>query len=62
MAGEFTKWFNINFAGESREEIDFRSSKIEILEAASIYAQGVVKEHNSLMAHVQPVITTHKWW
>ena len=27
-AGEFTKWFNINFAGESRDEIDFRDNKI----------------------------------
>lgn len=30
MAGDFTNWFNINFAGESREEVDFRDNKIEI--------------------------------
>jgi hypothetical protein len=24
-SGEFTKWFNINFEGESREEIDFKN-------------------------------------
>jgi hypothetical protein len=26
-AGEFLMWFNLNFEGESREEIDFRESK-----------------------------------
>ena len=26
-AGEFTKWFNINFEGERREEVDFRNQK-----------------------------------
>lgn len=30
LASEFTKWFNINFEGESRDEIDFRDNKIEI--------------------------------
>ena len=28
-SGEFTKWFNINFSGDSQEEIDFRDNKIE---------------------------------
>jgi hypothetical protein len=27
LAGEFTLWFNINFEGESREELDFKSNK-----------------------------------
>ena len=30
QAGEFTKWFNINFEGESRDEVDFRDNKLEI--------------------------------
>ena len=34
-AGEFTKWFNINFEGESREEVDFRNQKIEIFNATA---------------------------
>ena len=29
LSGEFTKWFNINFEGESRDEIDFRDNKVE---------------------------------
>jgi len=34
QAGEFTKWFNINFEGESRDEVDFRDNKVEIWAAA----------------------------
>jgi hypothetical protein len=30
LAGEFLMWFNLNFEGESREEIDFRDNKTEI--------------------------------
>lgn len=33
MASEFTLWFNINFEGEGRDEIDFRDNKYEIWEA-----------------------------
>lgn len=28
QAGEFTQWFNLNFAGESQEEIDFRDERV----------------------------------
>ena len=38
LAGEFTKWFNIDFSGDSREEIDFRDNKAEIWKAATAYA------------------------
>lgn len=27
LQGEFLKWFNLNFEGESREEIDFLENK-----------------------------------
>jgi hypothetical protein len=30
LAGEFLMWFNLNFEGESREELDFRENKCEI--------------------------------
>ena len=30
MQGEFLKWFNLNFEGESREELDFLENKQEI--------------------------------
>jgi len=29
QAGEFTMWFNLNFVGESQEEIDFREGRVE---------------------------------
>ena len=45
LAGEFTKWFNINFAGESREEMDFRNSKVEIWKATSTYAKYIIDEY-----------------
>ena len=34
-AGEFTKWFNINFEGEHREEVEFRNQKQEIFNATA---------------------------
>ena len=33
LSGEFLKWFNINFEGENREEIDFLDNKFEIWNA-----------------------------
>jgi len=27
LAAEFTKWFTLNFEGESREELDFKENK-----------------------------------
>lgn len=30
LAGEFLKWFNLNFEGESTEERDFKDNKEEI--------------------------------
>jgi hypothetical protein len=27
LQGEFLKWFNLNFEGESREELDFMANK-----------------------------------
>lgn len=45
LAGEFTKWFNINFAGQGRDEIDFRDNKIEIWDATTTYARYIVNEY-----------------
>ena len=39
LAGEFMLWFNLNFEGESQEEIDFRDNKYEIWEATCFHAQ-----------------------
>ena len=38
LAGEFLKWFNLNFEGESREELDFQESKMEYWTACVAYA------------------------
>jgi len=44
LAGDFTKWFNINFEGESRDEIDFRDNKVEIWAAVQTYAGYILNE------------------
>jgi hypothetical protein len=30
LASEFTKWFDLNFEGEDRDELDFQDDKLEI--------------------------------
>lgn len=51
LAGEFTLWFNINFEGEGREEIDFRDNKYEIWEATVTLAKVIVAEYDALQAN-----------
>ena len=60
-AGEFTKWFNINFAGESRDEIDFRDNKIEIWTAATTYAAAIIANYQTITGNKE-IITNHMWW
>lgn len=60
-AGEFTKWFNIDFAGESRDEIDFRDNKLEIWTAATTYAAAVITKYQALTGDKE-IITNHMWW
>lgn len=45
LAGEFTLWFNLNFEGESRAEIDFRENKCEIWVATCEYARLVIDSY-----------------
>jgi hypothetical protein len=45
LAGEFLKWFNLNFEGEGREEIDFRDNKCEIWESTCAQARAIIAEH-----------------
>lgn len=61
MAGEFTKWFNINFEGESRDEIDFRDNKNEIWEATVQLAKVIIAEYSQLTTKPD-VILTQDWW
>lgn len=48
MAGEFLKWFNLNFEGESTEETDFKENKEEIWIATCTYAQKIIQDFQLL--------------
>jgi len=39
-------WFNLNFEGESQEEIDFRHNKVELWDACVQQAKLVVDKYN----------------
>jgi hypothetical protein len=46
LAGEFTKWFNINFEGESRDETDFKDNKNELWNATVSLAKIIIHEYS----------------
>ena len=60
LASEFTKWFNINFEGDSRDEIDFRDNKVEIWAAVQTYAGYIINEV-STMSNKEAAIKKG-WW
>jgi hypothetical protein len=62
QAGQFTMWFNLNFEGESQEEIDFRDNKYEIWEATCFHAQQIIDAYKKLAAKDQETILTPKYW
>ena len=62
QAGEFLKWFNLNFEGESREEVDFLKSKHDIWEATVRHCKDVVDLYENKMTGNKEVILTKKWW
>ena len=61
LAGEFTKWFNLNFEGESREEIDFRENKCEIWVATGVLAQVIIDGYSALEKNHKDILTKY-WW
>lgn len=61
LAGEFLKWFNLNFEGESREELDFTESKYNIWKATVSLAKDVIEEYGK-MEKGHEIILTKKWW
>jgi len=61
LQGEFLKWFNLNFEGESREELDFMENKQDIWLATTTLAMEVVSWHNNLSDNHE-IILTQKWW
>jgi hypothetical protein len=38
LASEFTKWFNLNFEGEDRDELDFQDDKLLIWQSVVHYS------------------------
>ena len=38
LASEFTKWFNLNFEGEDRDELDFQDDKLLIWQSIVHYS------------------------
>lgn len=61
MAGQFLKWFNLNFEGESTEERDFRDNKEEIWMATCIQASNIVKAYNQMSSNHSQIMTK-EWW
>lgn len=55
MASEFTQWFNINFEGEGRDEIDFRDNKHENWEATVTLAKIIADEYDGMEANHQVI-------
>jgi len=53
MAGEFLKWFNLNFEGESTEERDFKDNKEEIWISTCIQAASIIKSFNAMTSNKQ---------
>ena len=65
LSGEFTKWFNIDFKGENREEKDFLDNKAELWHALTVMSKDVINAFNLLTRHKdasKEVIFTQKWW
>ena len=61
LAGEFLKWFNINFEAESRDEIDFRDNKCEIWMSTCSLAKDVIAEHAKMTSKHEDILTQY-WW
>jgi len=61
LQGEFLKWFNLNFEGESREELDFMASKQDMWIATTALAMEIVTWHARIETNHE-IILTSKWW
>jgi hypothetical protein len=61
LQGEFLKWFNLNFEGESREELDFMESKQDIWLSTTTLAMEIVTAFGKLTSDHEIILTT-KWW
>jgi hypothetical protein len=61
LAGEFMMWFNLNFEGDSREEVDFKDNKCEIWKSTCTYATNIIAAH-AKMTNNHEVMMSQKWW
>lgn len=61
LAGEFLKWFNLNFEGESQEEIDFKDNKVDIWKSTIIQAKDIIAEHAKMTSKHEDILTQY-WW
>jgi len=61
LQGEFNKWFNLNFEGESREETDFQEAKHSMWSQATIQAMEIVQWYGRITDD-KSIILTQKWW
>lgn len=57
LAGEFTKWFNINFVGENRDEIDFRDNKNEIWHSTIELGKVIIAEYSVLTINPEVILS-----
>jgi len=73
LSGEFLQWFNINFEGENRDEIDFLDNKVELWDAVCAMSKDITTSHEALVKRneqekdeakkeKEEVILTQKWW
>ena len=57
MAGEFTKWFHINFEGEGRDEIDFRDNKCEMWKSAVKLSEVLIQEASRMQGRSEDILS-----
>ena len=57
LQGEFRKWFDMNFEGESREELDFRENKQDIWLATTTMALEVISWYGRIKENHEVVLT-----
>jgi len=64
LQGQFNMWFNLNFEGESQEEIDFRVNKCELWNATVFQAKSILKAAEEIKSRNESLeqITSKKWW
>jgi hypothetical protein len=65
LAGQFTMWWNLNFEGETQEEVDFRTNKVEIWDATVKLSKLIIAKEVDLdesKGKEKTKLHTEKWW